>query len=182
MGRIPSPDHYVSHGKTSQGYLLPLYEYYCRDCNGVFELLRPVRESGATQPCPECDRDAERLMPKDFATFTVRDGLPRRIPDRGTFWHMGQEVSSPVDRPAFAWQHPEIHKEAPPTPPSDEEVERFDHRVDEETQKDREAAARGMYAIQPQREREREQFLKRLVKTGGTRRLRPRTPKDFSLE
>jgi putative FmdB family regulatory protein len=161
---------------------LPLYEYYCRDCDGVFELLRPARESGASQPCPECDRDAARLMPKDFSTFTLRDGLPRRIPDRGTYWHLGQEVSSPVDRPAYSWQHPEIDKPPPVTAPTNEEVEAFDYKVEQETQKDKEAAARGTLAIQPQREREREQFLKRLEQTGGTRRIRPRTPKDFSLD
>ena len=32
---------------------MPVYEYYCEPCNGVFELLRPARESSKAQPCPE---------------------------------------------------------------------------------------------------------------------------------
>jgi putative FmdB family regulatory protein len=65
---------------------MPLYEYYCADCHGVFELLRPVREASNPQPCPECDAESRRLMPKDFAAFVVREGLPRRVPDTGKYW------------------------------------------------------------------------------------------------
>lgn len=65
---------------------MPVYEYYCGDCNGVFELLRPVREASNPQPCPVCDSDSRRLMPTDFAAFVVREGLPRRIPDTGKYW------------------------------------------------------------------------------------------------
>lgn len=65
---------------------MPMYEYYCADCNGVFELLRPVREASYAQPCPVCDNDSKRLMPTDFAAFVVREGLPRRIPDTGKYW------------------------------------------------------------------------------------------------
>lgn len=65
---------------------MPMYEYYCADCNGVFELLRPVREASNPQPCPVCDHDSKRLMPTDFAAFVVREGLPRRIPDTGKYW------------------------------------------------------------------------------------------------
>lgn len=153
---------------------MPLYEYYCRDCNGVFELLRPASQSAAAQPCPECDRDAQRLMTTDFAAFTVRDGLPRRIPDRGTYWHLGQEVARPVNEAARAWEHPDIHKDAPPVAPSTEEVERFEHQLDVDVEHEMEAAARGMSAIQPQKNLERAKFLERLAKTGGAGRLRPR--------
>ena len=31
---------------------MPLYEYYCSDCNGVFELLRPAKQAGDAQPQP----------------------------------------------------------------------------------------------------------------------------------
>jgi putative FmdB family regulatory protein len=65
---------------------MPMYEYYCSGCNGVFELLRPVREASYPQPCPVCDTDSRRLMPTDFAAFVVREGLPRRIPDTGKYW------------------------------------------------------------------------------------------------
>lgn len=65
---------------------MPLYEYLCDDCVGVFELLRPVREASNDQPCPVCDADSRRLMPTDFAAYIQREGLPRRIPDQGKYW------------------------------------------------------------------------------------------------
>ena len=72
---------------------MPIYEYYCADCNGVFEQLLPVKRASEPQPCPQCDAESRRIMPTEFQAFTVRDGAPRRIPDRGTYWHLGQEVA-----------------------------------------------------------------------------------------
>ena len=74
-------------------------------------------------------------MPMEFAAFTFRDGYPRRLPDKGTFRHMGKEVSSPVNQPARSYQHPEIHKKPPPAPPSAEELERFDQKEDREAER-----------------------------------------------
>jgi putative FmdB family regulatory protein len=73
---------------------MPLYEFYCAHCHGVFESLRAMREAGEPAPCPVCDGESQRIMPSSFAAFTFRDGLPRRIPDRGTYWHVNQEVKS----------------------------------------------------------------------------------------
>lgn len=80
---------------------MPVYEYYCPACNGVFELLRSVRQSADPQPCIECGDESERLMPTTFSAFILRDGLPRRLPDRGTFWHLGKEVSRTVNESAL---------------------------------------------------------------------------------
>ena len=71
---------------------MPLYEYFCQPCNGIFEELRPMREATEPVPCPECYKDACRIMPTSFAAFTFRDGYPRRIPDDGKFYHLGQKV------------------------------------------------------------------------------------------
>ena len=87
---------------------MPLYEYYCQDCNGIFEALRPMREASDPVPCPVCDRDGQRIMPTSFSAFTFRDGYPRRIPDKGTYWHLGQEVKRPITGPARAGEHPEL--------------------------------------------------------------------------
>ena len=65
---------------------MPLYEYYCDDCDGIFELIRPVRESSDPQPCVVCDGDGRRLMPTEVHAFTVRGGMPRRIPDQNLYW------------------------------------------------------------------------------------------------
>lgn len=91
---------------------MPLYEYFCQTCNGIFEELRPIREATDPVPCPQCYKDASRIMPTSFAAFTYRDGYPRRIPDDGKFYHLGQKVSTLVSsgRPN---EHPEINKPTP---------------------------------------------------------------------
>lgn len=91
---------------------MPLYEYYCEPCNGIFEELRPMRDATEPVPCPECYKDAKRIMPTSFSAFVFRDGYPRRIPDDGKFYHLGQKVSKPITggRPN---EHPEINKPEP---------------------------------------------------------------------
>jgi putative FmdB family regulatory protein len=92
---------------------MPLYEYYCKHCDGIFEYLRGIREASEPSPCPLCDRDAARIMPTSFAAFTFRDGMPRRIPDRGTYYHLGKEVKEPITGGGVAYEHPEISKKTP---------------------------------------------------------------------
>ena len=91
---------------------MPLYEYFCQPCNGIFEELRPIREATEPVPCPVCYKDAGRIMPTSFAAFTFRDGYPRRIPDDGKFYHLGQKVSKLVTS-ARPNEHPEINKPEP---------------------------------------------------------------------
>jgi putative FmdB family regulatory protein len=91
---------------------MPIYEYLCEPCNGIFEELRPIRESSEAVPCPECFKDANRIMPTSFAAFTFRDGYPRRIPDDGKFYHLGKKVTKMISsgRPN---EHPEVNKPTP---------------------------------------------------------------------
>ncbi|HEY5475815.1 MAG TPA: zinc ribbon domain-containing protein [Tepidiformaceae bacterium] len=91
---------------------MPLYEYFCQTCNGVFEELRPMRESSDPVPCPQCFKDAPRIMPTSFTAFTFREGYPRRIPDDGKYYHMGQKVTQLVSS-GLPNEHPEINKKAP---------------------------------------------------------------------
>ena len=93
---------------------MPLYEYFCEPCNGIFEALRPIKLAAEPVPCPVCDRDGQRMMPTSFAAFTYRDGYPRRIPDKGTYWHLGKEVKNLVTGPTRPNEHPEINKPEPP--------------------------------------------------------------------
>ncbi len=86
---------------------MPLYEYYCEPCNGVYEAIRPMRESSLAVPCPECDRDGERVM-SAFSAFTYREGYPRRLPDKGTYWHFGTEVQKRAKRMSGGTVHPEL--------------------------------------------------------------------------
>jgi putative FmdB family regulatory protein len=91
---------------------MPLYEYFCQPCNGIFEELRPIREATEPVPCPVCYKDAGRIMPTSFSAFTYRDGYPRRIPDDGKFYHLGKKVNSLVSS-GKPNEHPEIDKPIP---------------------------------------------------------------------
>ena len=95
---------------------MPLYEYYCEPCNGIFEAIRQMREAALPVPCPVCSRDGERIM-SSFNAFTFRDGYPRRIPDKGTYWHLGKEVKSRAKR-MKGWEHPELAKPKPVSRPA----------------------------------------------------------------
>lgn len=96
---------------------MPLYEFYCEPCNGVFEVLRSIRESGDGAACPVCNRDGKRMMPSSFNAFTFRDGYPRRIPDKGTYWHLGKEVKHLITGAVQPNEHPEINKPIPAPKP-----------------------------------------------------------------
>ena len=92
---------------------MPLYEYYCEACLGIFEELRSVREASEPSHCPLCERESRRIMPTSFTAFTLREGLPRQIPDRGTYWHLGKEVREMNTGGVPAFEHPELYKPAP---------------------------------------------------------------------
>ena len=97
---------------------MPLYEYYCEGCDGVFETLRSMREASEPAPCPICDRDGRRIMPTAFTAFTMRDGLPRRVPDRGLYWHHdGRQTKRPNTGGVPPNEHSELYKPDPPPTP-----------------------------------------------------------------
>ena len=102
---------------------MPLYEFLCEPCNGVFEALRPIREAAEPAPCPVCNHDGKRMMPSSFTAFTFRDGYPRRIPDKGTYWHLGKEVKNLVTGGVQPNEHPEINKPIPPPAPLKGEIQ-----------------------------------------------------------
>lgn len=110
---------------------MPLYEYYCEPCNGVFELLRPAREAADPQPCPQCDEDAKRVMSKEWSAFIFREGFPRRLPDTGGYWVDGKISKTPktVEK-AYV---PEDLRKAPTA----EEIERYETERDAYREKQR---------------------------------------------
>jgi len=112
---------------------MPLYEYYCEPCNGIFEVLRPMREASEPYPCPLCDHDGMRIMPTSFSAFTFRDGMPRRIPDRGTYWHFDKEVKHMNTGGVPANEHPELYKPPPkPVPLKGEASDEAEHEAQKE--------------------------------------------------
>jgi putative FmdB family regulatory protein len=109
---------------------MPIYEYFCGHCDGVFEELRSIREASEPAPCPVCDREAERIMPTSFTAFSVREGLPRQLPDRGTYWHLGKEVKHMNTGGVPAFEHPETYKPPPkqePTRGEQDDIKELDY-------------------------------------------------------
>ncbi|MCL0036118.1 zinc ribbon domain-containing protein [Dehalococcoidia bacterium] len=47
---------------------MPIYEYYCPDCGGKFDLLRRLSQVDEVALCPVCNREARRLI-SAFASF-----------------------------------------------------------------------------------------------------------------
>jgi putative FmdB family regulatory protein len=146
---------------------MPLYEYYCNACNGVFELLRPTREAAKSQPCPECDEDAERIMSREWAAFVFRDGYPRRIPDDGTFWHLGKKVSKPITGASDGITHPELKQPDEVPEPTVEDIERFE--VLREVKRERDLATGG--ALHDQSMDQAEEGMKKILRQRGSSRV-----------
>lgn len=147
---------------------MPLYEYYCDSCDGVFELLRPARESSLDQPCPVCDEDARRIVSTEWSAFIFREGLPRRLPDDGSYRHLGKKVSKPITGAVQPGRHPELHPpERDLKAPSIEEIERFEYRQEVKRQLERESLSNVINASQEAQDQE---FLKRMRRTRGTKK------------
>ena len=92
---------------------MPVYEYFCKHCDGIFESMGAIAKAKEPAPCPLCSRKAERIPPTSFSPFTMREGYPRAIPDRGTYYHLGKEVKKPITGPTRMNEHPEINKPRP---------------------------------------------------------------------
>lgn len=154
---------------------MPIYEYYCEHCDGVFELLRSASRVSESGQCPVCDAEARRIMPTEFEAFTFRDGAPRHIPDRGTYLHYGKEVSSPITKTALPGEHPELafEKHGPGTPPTVEELERFREQMTDQLEKQAENVASGKAPIiDTYQEHQTGKFVERVRKTVGQARLK----------
>ncbi len=115
---------------------MPLYEYHCEGCNLIYEALRPIREASLPVPCPECFRDGRRIM-STFMAFSYRDGYPRRLPDRGTYWHLEKEVKT-LPKQMRHYEHPELAEPKPvKRPTKGEKAEQKERAVAEQKENKR---------------------------------------------
>lgn len=163
---------------------MPVYEYYCADCHGVFELVRSVAAAAEAQPCPVCDAESQRLMPTSFHAFTLRDGVPRRIPDRGKYWHYGEEVDSPISQAVPMGEHPELLYEryGPPALPTVEEREAHEAQVLERMEYEAEQVGRGLAPTQDLRgASEARAFEQRVRETAPRAKLARRRAPNASM-
>ena len=64
---------------------MPIYEYYCRNCEKIFELMRPITEANDTARCPDCGAECEKLVSAfaskaDFYIRPPRKEAFRKLP------------------------------------------------------------------------------------------------------
>ena len=133
---------------------MPVYEYFCKHCDGIFEALRPMRSASDPASCVQCERPAQRIMPTSFTAFTLREGYPRRLPDKGTYWHMGQEVKQKIKGPFRPFEHPELTppKTQPRKTKGEMEIEREKKRLRaKEVRKMRESGVRPSAGLMPKK-------------------------------
>ena len=71
----------TSHGETKRRcayhYLVPAYEFRCRQCGSTFVESRPMSESSDPALCPQGHSDTTRLM-SVAAVATSKDSSPAR--------------------------------------------------------------------------------------------------------
>jgi putative FmdB family regulatory protein len=115
---------------------MPVYEYYCKRCDGIFEVIRQMSAASQPAPCPACSRKAQRVPPTSFAARTMREGYPRAIPDRGTYWHLGKEVKTRITGQTRMNEHPELTKPRPKPVKSKGEREIIRERKHEEAKEE----------------------------------------------
>ena len=79
---------------------MPLYEYYCANCNIEFEALRPVAKGGEPVACKTCGQNGERQM-STFSfksnTFTAPKLKPATKPRRS--YNLGESTESSPNLP-----------------------------------------------------------------------------------
>lgn len=72
---------------------MPIYEYYCPQCEQEFELTRPFSESGESGRCPTCGTAAAKVP----SVFASNEGYSVKVPHGPVFRRKepGAEASGP---------------------------------------------------------------------------------------
>lgn len=59
---------------------MPIYEYFCPECDSEFEQLRPLSQAGKPAACPRCHKPARRKMSTFNGFISSESGVPRAMP------------------------------------------------------------------------------------------------------
>jgi putative FmdB family regulatory protein len=130
---------------------MPIYEYFCKPCDGVFETMRPISRASEAAPCPVCAKKGERIPPTSFSAFTMREGYPRSIPDRGTYYHLEKEVKKPISGSVRMNEHPELNKPKPKRKKTRGEMEIIEHQEEVVTKENKKMLDSGIMPTTPAR-------------------------------
>ncbi|TRZ96595.1 MAG: zinc ribbon domain-containing protein [Dehalococcoidia bacterium] len=54
---------------------MPIYEYFCPECNSKFELLRSLSQANEDASCPKCQHAAKRIFSRfvSHSKFSASD-------------------------------------------------------------------------------------------------------------
>ena len=64
---------------------MPLYSYYCTQCDIIYENLRSIKQRDIKLVCPECNERCNRIM--DISSFQLKgegwakDGYGKKKPE-----------------------------------------------------------------------------------------------------
>ena len=64
---------------------MPLYEYYCADCQTKFDALRPMNKADAAIQCKNCESMRTSRALSLFATFSKSHSEPQSVPSGSGF-------------------------------------------------------------------------------------------------
>lgn len=59
-------------GRARIGFEMPIYEFYCSDCNTLFNFFSSRIDTSSTPACPRCKRPELERRPARFATLKHR--------------------------------------------------------------------------------------------------------------
>lgn len=82
---------------------MPMYEFYCSDCNTIFTFFSKIINTEKTPNCPKCNGDSLKRMVSQFA-FTGKsknqeseDGLPDIPIDESKMEHAIESLASQAE-------------------------------------------------------------------------------------
>jgi len=85
---------------------MPIYEYYCCQCNTEYQLIRPFAKADEPAPCGECGKPGQRQLTTfsfKSSTFSApRLGLPKRNPLRSYRRQPQTHPPEDTERPGHA--------------------------------------------------------------------------------
>lgn len=64
----------IHEGTTGVKQRMPIYEFHCKNCGEVFELLCKVGEDESKVICPECGADGVKRVMSRFSAHGVQGG------------------------------------------------------------------------------------------------------------
>ena len=62
---------------------MPMYGYYCSNCNHIFEMIVPMKDAEKEQPCEKCQAQASRTI-DNFGSYEIKGNNSASLSPRST--------------------------------------------------------------------------------------------------